>query len=84
VDKNYEIDEQGPSVDEYIHLRKSAGMSERSVEAATRGLSNSWYVISLRRQGKCIAMGRIVGDDGCVFHVVDIAVLPKAFQQQHT
>lgn len=81
MEQNYEIDERGPSVEEYIHLRKSAGLSERSMEAATRGLVNSWYAVSLRHQGKCIAMGRIVGDDGCVFHVVDIAVLPECQRQ---
>lgn len=81
MDKNYEINEQGPSVEEYIHLRKSAGMSERSLEAATRGLINSWYAVSIRHDGKCIAMGRIVGDDGCVFHVVDIAVVPERQRQ---
>jgi ribosomal protein S18 acetylase RimI-like enzyme len=78
---DYVIEGTCPSVSEYINLRKSAGLSAKSVEAATRGLANSWFAVSLRAQGECIAMGRIVGDDGCVFHVVDIAVLPE-YQRQ--
>jgi ribosomal protein S18 acetylase RimI-like enzyme len=75
------LEECCPSVSEYIALRKRAGLSAKSVEAATRGLANTWYAVSIRRQGRCIAMGRIVGDDGCFFHIVDIAVLPE-FQRQ--
>ena len=78
---DYVIEECCPSVGEYIHLRKSAGLSARSVEAATRGLAHSWFAVSVRYKGECIAMGRIVGDDGCVFNVVDIAVLPEYHRQ---
>jgi hypothetical protein len=47
------------------------------VEAATQGLANTWYAVSIRRQRQCIAMGRIVGEGGCFFHIVDIAVQPE-------
>ena len=78
---DYVIEECCPSVSEYIALRKRAGLSAKSVEAATRGLRNTWYAVSIRHRGACIAMGRIVGDDGCFFHIVDIAVLPQ-YQRQ--
>jgi ribosomal protein S18 acetylase RimI-like enzyme len=78
---DYVIEDCCPSVSEYINMRKSAGLSAKSVEAATRGLVHTWFGVSLRYKGECIAMGRIVGDDGCVFHVVDIAVLPL-YQRQ--
>ncbi len=77
----YVIEECCPSVPEYIQMRKSTGLSAKSVEAATRGLIHTWFAVTLRHEGRCIAMGRIVGDDGCVFHVVDIAVLPE-YQRQ--
>jgi ribosomal protein S18 acetylase RimI-like enzyme len=80
---NYAIEERCPSVPEYIDLRKSAGLSAKSVEAATRGLANTWYAVSIRLHGQCIAMGRIIGDGGCFFHIVDVAVLPEYQRQGH-
>jgi ribosomal protein S18 acetylase RimI-like enzyme len=71
------MEERCPSVSEYIALRDRAGLSAKTVEAATRGLANTWYAVTIRRDGQCIAMGRVIGDDGCFFHIVDIAVLPE-------
>ncbi len=78
---NYELVESCPAVDEYVYLRASTGLSPRSIEAAKRGLPNTWFGVSIRQNGKCIAMGRIVGDDGTVFHMCDLCVLP-AYQRQ--
>jgi ribosomal protein S18 acetylase RimI-like enzyme len=72
-----EMEERCPAVSEYIALRHRAGLSAKSVEAAARGLANTWYAVTIRREGQCIAMGRVIGDDGCFFHIVDIAVLPE-------
>ncbi|MFC3551079.1 GNAT family N-acetyltransferase [Lysobacter cavernae] len=52
-------------------------MSARSVEAAARGLPHTLYGVSLLHQGRVIGMGRIIGDGGCFFTVVDIAVAPQ-------
>ena len=71
-----ELVEQFPDVDAYCRLRERAGMSTRTPEAARRGLPNTLYGVSLRRDGDVIGMGRIIGDGGCFFTVVDIAVAP--------
>jgi GNAT superfamily N-acetyltransferase len=70
-----------PSVDAYMHLCAAAGLSPKSLQAATLGLAGTWYGVRIRDGTDAIAMGRIIGDGGCFFQVVDIAVLP-AYQGQ--
>lgn len=75
---NVEIQYSPPDIDSYLQLRKIAGLRERSRSAAEIGLKNSLFVVSFySSSGKIIAMGRVVGDGGCNFEVVDIAVDPK-------
>jgi GNAT superfamily N-acetyltransferase len=68
--------ERFPDSTTYRALRVAAGMSPKTAEAAERGLENTLYGVSLRHGADTIGMGRIVGDGGCFFLVVDIAVLP--------
>lgn len=68
--------EEIPEIEEYRNLRVLCGLAPRSVEAASRGLPNSLYSTTIRDDGMLIAMGRVVGDGGCNFEVVDIAVHP--------
>lgn len=78
-----------PGVEDYRRMRIATGLSDKSVEAATRGLDNTIYGVSLLRilrpfdrlrtqdkREEVVGMGRIVGDDGCFYFVVDIAVDP--------
>ena len=69
--------ERFPDVADYRRLRVEAGLSSRSLEAAQRGLANTLYGVSLLDDGRVVGMGRIVGDGGCFFLVVDIAVEPR-------
>jgi GNAT superfamily N-acetyltransferase len=73
--------EHFPSADDYRRLRVATGLSAKSPEAAARGLGNTLYGVSLLDDGRVIGMGRIVGDGGCFFLVVDIAVEP-AYQRR--
>lgn len=76
------IKEDLPSASEYIGLRVAAGLSPKSIEAAEVGLNNSIYCLSIRDdEEKLVGMGRIIGDGGCFFQIVDIAVDP-AYQGQ--
>ena len=72
----YRLVEQFPSVEEYIRLRQATGLSPRSKDAARMGLPWTWYGVSIWHDEKCIAMGRVIGDGGCFFQIVDIAVEP--------
>ncbi|MEM9315078.1 MAG: GNAT family N-acetyltransferase [Pseudomonadota bacterium] len=65
-----------PRAAEYRQLRVLCGLSPRSEEAAARGLPRSLYCTTIRDGERLIAMARVVGDGGCNFEVVDVAVHP--------
>ena len=65
-----------PTVDTYRQLRASAGLSGKTIEAASRGLLNSLFAVQILCDGQSVGMGRVIGDGGCFYQVVDIAVLP--------
>ena len=76
MDEDIELIERFPGVEDYRRLRVEAGLSAKTAEAATRGLANTLYGVSLVRDGAVVGMGRIIGDNGTVFTVVDIAIVP--------
>ena len=69
--------ERFPALDDYIATRIAAGMHAMTREAAARALPNTLYGVRLEREGRVVGMGRIIGDNGCFFTVVDIAVVPE-------
>ena len=74
----YDLLDDVPSVDEYRRLREIAGLSPKSAAAAATGLPNSWAAALVRTaDGTAVGMGRVIGDGGCFFQVVDIAVSPE-------
>lgn len=68
--------EQLPSTEDFLHIRE-VRLSEKAIEAVRKGLPNSLYSVIAVSSGMTIGMGRIVGDGGLNFEIVDIAVLPK-------
>lgn len=73
----YVIHAEVPTVETYLRLRSVAGLSAKTAEAAQLGLPHSWHAVLVTVEGEPIAMGRIVGDGGCFFQVVDICVAPE-------
>ncbi|OOF30120.1 GNAT family N-acetyltransferase [Salinivibrio proteolyticus] len=71
------FEEKLPSPKEFCDMRVKAGLSPKSLKAATIALPNSLYGISIRNGDELIAMGRVVGDGACNFEVVDVAVDPS-------
>ena len=69
--------ERFPGVDDYLRVRAAAGMHQKTREAAERALPNTIYGVSLERDGEVVAMGRVIGDNGCFFTIVDIAIVPE-------
>jgi GNAT superfamily N-acetyltransferase len=61
---------------EYVRLRERAEFGVRTEAAAKRGLENGTYAVTIRRDDDLVGMGRLVGDDGCFYKLVDIAVAP--------
>lgn len=77
TDTAYAIVHAIPSVETYRHLRTAAGLSAKTVEAATRGLPNSLFAVQILCAGEPVGMGRVIGDGGAFYQVVDITVLPE-------
>jgi ribosomal protein S18 acetylase RimI-like enzyme len=73
---NIIIQQSLPSVDDYLRLREITGLSTKTAEAAVVGLKNSLFGVTLYDGKKAIGMGRIIGDGGCFYQIVDIAVDP--------
>ncbi|MFI0786867.1 GNAT family N-acetyltransferase [Streptomyces lydicus] len=72
----YEVCAGVPSVEVFRRLRTDAGLSDKAPEAVALALPNTWYGVVLRHEGEPIGMGRIIGDGGTAFQVVDICVHP--------
>jgi len=66
-----------PSIQTYQALRVGSGLSAKSTAAAEKGLPNSLFAVQVLHQGEPVGMGRVIGDGGTAFQVVDIAVLPE-------
>ncbi|ELX11189.1 putative acetyltransferase family protein [Janthinobacterium sp. HH01] len=78
---NYTVVHATPSIATYQALRIGSGLSPKSTEAAARGLPASLFAVQVLCDGEPVGMGRVIGDGGCFYQVVDIGVL-KAHQGQ--
>jgi ribosomal protein S18 acetylase RimI-like enzyme len=76
MNDNYDIVAHVPGTDDYRRLRLVAGLSPKSLEAAKAGLPNTWFGVTVLHDGKTVGMGRIIGDGGTAFQIVDIAIEP--------
>lgn len=76
MDDDYTLCLAAPTVADYTRLRAACGLSPMSISAAARGLPNSLFAVQVRHAGETIGMGRVIGDGGCFYQVVDICVLP--------
>jgi ribosomal protein S18 acetylase RimI-like enzyme len=52
-------------------------LSPKSAEAARSGLPNTWHAVVVCHHDEPVGMGRVIGDGGTAFQIVDIAVLPE-------
>jgi GNAT superfamily N-acetyltransferase len=72
----YDLQSGPPGIEDYLRLRRVAGLSAKSAEGAAIGLPNTWYGVTVLHAGRPVGMGRIIGDGGTAFQIVDIAVEP--------
>lgn len=70
-----------PAVKEYCALRVVAGLSPKTESAARRGLPGTLSAVCIRDGGQLIGMGRVIGDGGLNYEIVDMAVHPQ-YQRQ--
>ena len=73
----YQLKAQTPTAEDYIRIRLAAGLSRKTEAAATTGLKNSLFAVTVFYGGEPIGLGQVIGDGGCFFELVDIAVVPE-------
>ena len=76
TEPDYDFSKDIPAWEEYIDLRLAAGLSRKSEAAAKAGLPNTLFAVCVRTENELIGMGRVIGDGGCNFDIVDMAVHP--------
>lgn len=77
AENDYAITTDIPAVADYLRLRSVAGLSAFSEQAAATGLQGTVFSVVVRHEEIAIGMGRLIGDGGCFFQIVDIAVDPR-------
>jgi GNAT superfamily N-acetyltransferase len=75
--EDYSLLAETPSPEDYLRLRIMAGLTPKTAEGAAAGLPNTVFAVVVRKASKVVGMGRVIGDGGLFFQVVDIAVLPE-------
>ncbi len=73
----YTVKIKTPSSEDYRRLRSVSGLAPRSAEATAAGLPNTFLAVVVEHGGRAVGMGRVIGDGGLFFQVVDIAVEPE-------
>ncbi|MBK9738507.1 MAG: GNAT family N-acetyltransferase [Actinobacteria bacterium] len=75
----YRLVPGAPHVEDYLVLRERSGLTPKTREQAVKALPGSWRAchVVLEASGRAVAMGRVLGDGGWYFHIVDMAVLPE-------
>jgi len=74
----YHLAASAPNPMEYCELRKSAGLSSKTLEQATAAIAGSWLACHIVHDSTKtpVAMGRVIGDGGWYFHIADMATHP--------
>ena len=76
---NYTIVPTPPDLEAYLRLRQTPGLSHKTEVQARAALHGAWFAAHVvyapaGSSGETVAMGRVLGDGGWYFHVIDLAV----------
>lgn len=76
---DYRLLDGPPAVADYLVLRQRTGLSPRRGDQADAALRGSWAAVHAVHvpTSTTVGMGRVLGDGGWYFHIVDMAVLPE-------
>ena len=74
----YALRDGPPDVAAYLRLRGESGLTPKTRAQAQAALPGSWCARHAVHEptGDIVGMGRVIGDGGWYFHIVDVAVLP--------
>ena len=74
----YRLVEGAPPLDDYLGLRQRAGLSPKTRPQGEAAIRGGWAAVHVvADDGSVVGMGRVIGDGGWYFHIVDMAVLPE-------
>lgn len=75
----YTLVDGPPSVDDYLRLRADSGLTPKRRDQAEAGVVGAWAACHVVDDAtdETVGMGRVLGDGGWYFHIVDMAVLPS-------
>jgi len=75
---DYTLTSGPPEPEDYLRLREQAGLGPRRPEQAQAAVRGGWAAVHVvHRDDGPVGMGRVIGDGGWYFHIVDMAVLPE-------
>ncbi|KKZ64662.1 hypothetical protein EMCG_09425 [[Emmonsia] crescens] len=76
IHPDYHLRDGYPSVPEYVKLRSTPNLTPKNAEQGTLAISGSWFgcCVVHTETNTSVGMGRIVGDGGWYFHIVDMVV----------
>lgn len=77
--EGYTLKTGAPDPQSYNELRRRAGLTPTTDEQAIACIAGAWcaYHIVHDTSSTAVAMGRVIGDGGWYFHVIDMATLPE-------
>ena len=77
MNNGYALIEQTPAVEEYNRVRQAAGLSVKDEIAAERGLASTLFAVCILHNGVTVGIGRVIGDGGLFYDIVDVAVVTE-------
>ena len=74
----YRLVDGAPDAEAYMSLRARAGLSVKRLDQAEAAVRGGWAAVHVVHETDgAVGMGRVVGDGGWYFHIVDMAVVPE-------
>jgi GNAT superfamily N-acetyltransferase len=70
------ITEEIPGIEEYEALRVSVGWGGMNLESLAGGLRGCLLCVCMRKDGRLIGFGRVLGDGCSAFYIQDVIVHP--------
>jgi GNAT superfamily N-acetyltransferase len=77
MNEEYAVIERTPEVSEYNRVRQAASLSVKDELAVQHGLANTLYAVCVVRDGMTVGIGRVIGDGGLFYDIVDVAVIKE-------
>jgi ribosomal protein S18 acetylase RimI-like enzyme len=78
VERGYRLVMKPPLLSDYLRLRVVAGLSPKTEAQGAAAVAGAWAACHVvDADGAIVGMGRVLGDGGWYFHVIDMAVAPE-------